>query len=98
MNWLQHHLLTCPFKYLFGLDCPGCGFQRSILALFRGELLMSLKLYPPTPLIIILVIITAIHLKFELKNGAYFIKMIYIGITLIMVTNYLYKIFTHQLN
>jgi hypothetical protein len=46
INWLQNHLLRCPFKYLTGIDCPGCGFQRSVLALMQGNLLQSFKLYP----------------------------------------------------
>jgi hypothetical protein len=47
MNWLQNHLITCPFKYLTGIDCPGCGFQRSVLALIQGDLQKSFALYPP---------------------------------------------------
>ncbi|MFD0794552.1 DUF2752 domain-containing protein [Mucilaginibacter litoreus] len=46
-GWLQYHLLPCPFKYLTGIDCPGCGFQRSILLLIKGNLNDSLLMYPP---------------------------------------------------
>jgi len=53
IHWLQNHLLPCPFKYLTGIDCPGCGFQRSVLALAQGSLHKSFLLYPPAiPLII----------------------------------------------
>jgi hypothetical protein len=53
INWLQNHLLKCPFKYLTGIDCPGCGFQRSLLALINGDLHKSIILYPSTiPLLI----------------------------------------------
>lgn len=96
-NWLQHHLLTCPFKLYFSIDCPGCGFQRSVIALAQGDLLTSVKLFPATLPIISLLIFTAIHLKFELKSGAFYIKVLYISITSIIVINYLYKIFTNQL-
>ncbi|MFD0939737.1 DUF2752 domain-containing protein [Pedobacter boryungensis] len=97
INWLQNHLLSCPFKQTLGIDCPGCGIQRSILELFQGNLIASFKLYPATIPIITLFIYTIFHLKFDFKNGAIFIKMLYIGITLIIVINYIYKIFTHQL-
>ena len=54
IGWLQDHLLPCPFKYLTGLDCPGCGFQRSVLALFKGDIQQSFSFYPPTiPLLIV---------------------------------------------
>lgn len=46
VSWLQNHLLPCPFKYLTGIDCPGCGFQRSVIALIQGNLHQSLHLYP----------------------------------------------------
>jgi hypothetical protein len=46
-TWLQNHLIPCPFKYFTGIDCPGCGFQRSIVALIQGDLHKSFSLYPP---------------------------------------------------
>lgn len=48
ISWLRDHLIPCPFKYLTGLDCPGCGFQRAVLALIDGNFSESFKLYPPT--------------------------------------------------
>lgn len=95
--WLEHNLLSCPIKQMSGIDCPGCGFQRSFVALLKGDLLNSLKFYPATIPLLVLFVFTAIHLKFELKNGAFVIKMLYIAITLIVIVNYIYKIFTHQL-
>jgi len=51
------HLIPCPVKYLTGYDCPGCGFQRSLVALVNGDLHQSLHLYPATiPLIFTLVV------------------------------------------
>lgn len=97
IHWLENHLLSCPFKQLTNIDCPGCGIQRSLLALMKGNLLISFKLYPATIPILALFIFTIVHLKFELKNGAFVIKMLYIGVALIIVINYIYKIFTNQL-
>ena len=97
-EFLAKHLLSCPIKAHLGIDCPGCGFQRSILAFFQGELIKSFKLYPATIPLIALCVFTLIHLKFDLKHGAFFIKILYIGISLIIIINYIYKIFTHQLS
>lgn len=47
IHWLQNHLLPCPFKFITGIDCPGCGFQRSVVALIQGDLTKSFELYPP---------------------------------------------------
>jgi len=74
VNWLQNHLLRCPFKYLTGIDCPGCGFQRSVLALFNGDLHKSLNLYPSTiPLLIFFVYGIADGL-FKLDTSKHIIK------------------------
>jgi hypothetical protein len=48
IQWLQAHLIPCPFKYVTGIDCPGCGFQRSVIALVKGDMHQSFLLYPAT--------------------------------------------------
>lgn len=97
LHWLEHHLLSCPIKRLTGIDCPGCGFQRSILALLHGDLTKSIQLYPATIPILAMAVFTLLHLKFDFKNGALIIKIFYIAATLIIVIKYIYKIFTYQL-
>ncbi|RZK49805.1 MAG: DUF2752 domain-containing protein [Pedobacter sp.] len=97
IHWLEHHLLTCPFKASTGIDCPGCGIQRSFVQLIQGNLVASFKFYPPTIFIVVLLIFTAVHLKFDFKNGAFIIKMLYIAITITIVANYIYKILNNQL-
>ncbi|WP_113654278.1 DUF2752 domain-containing protein [Pedobacter namyangjuensis] len=97
IHWLEHHLLTCPFKASTGIDCPGCGLQRSFVQLIQGNFTASFKFYPPTIFIVVLLIFTAVHLKFDFKNGAFIIKMLYIAITITIVANYIYKILNNQL-
>lgn len=97
IHWLETHLLACPFKNLTGIDCPGCGFQRSVIALLKGEFISSFKLYPPTMPFFGLVIFLLFHLKFDFKHGAFIIKMLYILITTIVIINYIYKVYNQQL-
>ncbi|MBS1520367.1 MAG: DUF2752 domain-containing protein [Bacteroidetes bacterium] len=70
MQWLQEHLLPCPFKYFTGIDCPGCGFQRSVIALIQGDLHKSFQLYPPAiPLLMFFAYgILDRRLKLDTKN------------------------------
>ncbi|MEX0314775.1 MAG: DUF2752 domain-containing protein [Allomuricauda sp.] len=39
-------MLPCMNKKLFGIECPGCGIQRSIHLIFQGEFLAAFKMYP----------------------------------------------------
>jgi hypothetical protein len=97
IEWLKAHLLTCPSKHFFHLDCPGCGLQRSIITLLEGDIEKSVQLYPATIPILICFIFTALHIKFDFKQGAAIIKGLFSLCALIIVVFYLYKIFTHKL-
>lgn len=97
LDWLNGHLFTCPFKSYFGLDCPGCGLQRSLIALLKGDLLASFKFYPATIPLIALIIFTLVHLKFDFKFGAALIKISFFAVAVIVLINYIYKIYNHQL-
>ena len=97
IDWLKNHMFTCPSKNFFYFDCPGCGLQRSLVALFEGDFGRSFHLYPATIPILFCLIFTALHIMFRFKNGALIIKCSYVFATLTIVVFYVYKIFTHQL-
>jgi hypothetical protein len=71
INWLQKHLLPCPFKYITGIDCPGCGFQRAVVQLLQGNLQQSLLLYPGAIPLIILALIYALDKRFNFDPNQY---------------------------
>jgi len=92
-QWVENHLLTCPSKHFFHVDCPGCGLQRSILSLFEGNFIESFRLYPATIPILFCFIFTALHLKFDIKHGAEIIKWSYILSVTIILVSYVYKMY-----
>ncbi|MDR1653114.1 MAG: DUF2752 domain-containing protein [Prevotellaceae bacterium] len=94
---IGNYMLTCPSKYLTGIDCPGCGFQRSIVALFEGRLWESLTLYPATIPFFVCLIFTLLHLKFDFKNGAAAVKFLFIFYVSVVTIFYIYKIITHKI-
>ena len=96
-QWLKNQMLSCTFKSYTGVDCPGCGFQRSVLSLVRGDFTESFKLYPPTIPLIILAAFLLLHLKLDFKLGALTIKLMYILVVTMVVINYIYKVYYHQL-
>lgn len=36
---------TCASRWMFGVDCPGCGLTRSVVYLMHGHLVDSLKMH-----------------------------------------------------
>jgi len=97
IEWLNNHMLTCPSKHFFHVDCPGCGLQRSIIELLEGNFAESFRLYPATIPLLFCLIFTALHLLLKFKRGASIIKGSYIFTAVVIFVSYIYKIFTHQL-
>jgi hypothetical protein len=91
IKWLLNHLLPCPFKTLTGIDCPGCGFQRSFVALIQGNLKESWALYPPTiPLLIVFTIVAVLYYR-KSPNRFKFTNAMVIVIGNFILISYLIK-------
>ena len=39
-------LVQCPFRFLTGISCPGCGMTRALLALLRGDFAAAYYYHP----------------------------------------------------
>nr|WP_294791533.1 DUF2752 domain-containing protein [uncultured Mucilaginibacter sp.] len=89
ISWLRDHLLPCPFKYITGLDCPGCGFQRSLLALVQGNLSESFRLYPPTIPLLLFFLYGIADRFFKLDNEKGLVKKsLFIVVGWVILINY----------
>jgi hypothetical protein len=58
----QFKMLPCASKSLFNIDCPICGFQRSLIFLINGDFKKSFFQYPPLIPVCILLGLFMIHL------------------------------------
>ncbi|KPL14554.1 MAG: hypothetical protein AMS23_09760 [Bacteroides sp. SM1_62] len=95
ITWLESHQGTCSFREHAGIDCPGCGLQRSILALLKGDLVESILQFPALLPLMAMFIFLGLHLVFKLKNGALVLKLFYITNISIIVLHYIYKLIIH---
>jgi hypothetical protein len=96
-HFLKEHLLSCSFKNNFHIQCPGCGFQRSFIALIEGNFMDSLKLYPALVPLLSLWLVLILHLIFKLKNGAFIIKYLFLFCASIIFVSYVIKIINHDI-
>ena len=92
IQWLENHLQPCIYKQSLGIECMGCGFQRALIALLKGNIWESLMLYPGLIPMIVLFGILVLHLIFHLKKGATLLKYLFIGNICIIFISYIIKI------
>jgi hypothetical protein len=83
-DWLEAHSLPCLNKKLLGIPCPGCGFQRAVIALMRGDLAEAWEMYPAIFPILGTLLLVAITLKWKFKyrnivlKGAFAVSVLFI--------------------
>ncbi len=90
---ISDYFISCPVKKYFGIDCLGCGFQRSLDALLRGNIAESFKLYPGLIPIIILFLFTFLHIIFKFEHGAKIIIWLFGFASFVMVISYCIKMY-----
>ena len=86
-------MFKCYWKSTFGIDCFGCGFQRSVKFLLEGDLWGSLQMYPALIPFCITILFTIFHINFKFKNGARHIIIMFSATVLLMLVSYFYKLF-----
>jgi len=79
-------------KQLFGFDCPGCGMQRSLALILKGEFTDAFFMFPA--IYTMIAFFGFVALNFLDKKRNYHKIIISLGIIngLIMIISYIYKI------
>lgn len=91
IDFLEDHMLSCRWKEL-GVECLGCGFQRSVIYLLKGEFVQAFWSYPAIYSLVTMLMFLFFHMKFNYARGHLILKWLFILNVLIMVGNYVYKI------
>lgn len=92
IDWLEGFSRPCFYKENFGFACPGCGFQRALISLLKGNIVESVKFYPALLPIIFLIIFLILHLKFKFKYGNKILKYTFLLIIIIILLSYIVKL------
>ncbi|NMH27284.1 DUF2752 domain-containing protein [Flavobacterium silvaticum] len=88
---MEKYMLPCFLKSIFGIDCPGCGAQRSVVLLFKGEFIAAFHMFPAIYTTILFAIFVSLH--FIDKSHNYLKGVLYLGVAnaVIMMIAYIYK-------
>ncbi len=87
-------MLPCLNKRLFGLECPGCGMQRAVLHVGKGQFNEAYQLYPAVYTLILLFVFIGINFLYKFRH-AYKIKVSLIILNAsIIAISYIFKILT----
>ncbi|MCX2680285.1 DUF2752 domain-containing protein [Galbibacter sp. EGI 63066] len=90
----EDYMLPCLNKKLFGVECLGCGLQRSVALLFQGDFTAAFKMYPAVYTLILLTLFLLFNLFVKFKYQS-IIKITLITINiLIVVISYIIKMNT----
>jgi hypothetical protein len=85
-------MLPCMSKQLLGMDCPGCGIQRSISHLLQGEFVNAFYMYPGIfPLIFLFGFLT-FDWFVQIKHGEQIKLWVTVFTIVTIITSYLIKV------
>ena len=87
----EQYMLPCLNKKLFGIDCLGCGLQRSAHLLFHGEFVAAFKMYPAIYPLILLFVFIGIHFFFKFEHSNKIINILAIITISTIIVSYLIK-------
>lgn len=91
---MEEYMLPCLNKKYLGFDCMGCGIQRSIALLFKGEFIDAFFMYPGIYPLIALLGILLINQFTTLKYANKAINILAILTVATIIISYIIKI-TH---
>lgn len=84
-------MLPCLNKKLLGVECMGCGMQRSISLIFQGEFVAAFQMYPAIYSLITLFLFIGINIFFKFKHSNKIIGALAILTVVTIITSYIIK-------
>ena len=88
---MEEYMIPCMNKSIFGIDCMGCGMQRSILLLFNGEFIEAFKMFPALYTTIIFFVIIMLHFLDKSRNYLKLIIASALFNSVVLLIAYAYK-------
>lgn len=87
-------LYKCPFEYIIGIPCPGCGMTRAFIALLKLDFAEAFYFHPLFPIVIIVLIFAVLDYLKIFAFSRKFKDIATIVIPLIFIAVYFIRMFS----
>jgi hypothetical protein len=88
---LEKYMLPCFSKSIFGVECLGCGSQRALVLVCKGNFIEAFKMYPAIYTTLLFFIFLGFHFFDKTRNYSKIIIRLAILNMIIMMLAYFYK-------
>ena len=88
---IEKYMIPCVNKKLFGLECLGCGAQRALLLILKGEFSAAFHMFPAIFTTILFFGVLGLHFIDKSRNYHKIIISLAIINAIIMIVSYIYK-------
>ncbi|WP_244526833.1 DUF2752 domain-containing protein [Pseudozobellia thermophila] len=88
---IENYMLPCYTKKLWGFDCPGCGLQRAVVFLLKGDFLSAFEMYPAIYTILPLLVLLLLDGFSRVKINSLLIVSLTIASVALILGNYILK-------
>ena len=90
ISFLEENMLSCQWKSM-GVECMGCGFQRSVIYLMKGQFSDAFATYPAIFTLILMMVFLGFHLKLNFSKGHKILLWLFVLNLAIILVSYVLK-------
>jgi hypothetical protein len=88
---MEEYMIPCLHKTIFGVECMGCGTQRSLILLMEGDFVGAFKMFPAIYTTLLFFLFFGLHFIDKSRNYNRIIASLAIINGIIMIVSYFYK-------
>lgn len=88
---IERYLLPCLNKNIFGIDCLGCGLQRSFIQMIEGNFTSSFIQFPALYTTLLFILAVGLHFVDKSRNYSKLLIGTALANAIVMVSAYLFK-------
>ncbi|HOD11109.1 MAG TPA: DUF2752 domain-containing protein [Flavobacterium sp.] len=89
---MEEYMMPCMNKKLFGVECFGCGTQRSLALLLKGDFVGAFNMYPAIFTTLLFFVVVGLHFIDKSRNYHKAIISLAVINAIIMVVSYFYRV------